>query len=211
MKKNRRIFIVLGICIALGFVLAACDGRLSSVWFSLETVSMVLLTGCYFCSADVAENRFSSLSVCLFFSLIPTLIWTLVVRNDSYFGYSAGKIIGGALICGGIIFLCSLLTRHETGPLRAAFGRNLLPAFFGVAGVHRLISYFKDMKSFTLSAKDELCVHGILFVVLSIGVFIGANRSRLAKLDAYIALAALCGVFTVLHVIEQIHIPILDV
>ena len=87
----------------------------------------------------------------------------------------------------------------------------MLPAFFAVAGVHRLVKYFKDLDSFTISFKDNLCVHGLLFVLFALGVFIGANRSKLVQLESYIAAAVWGGVFTVLHLLDFLTVPVLDV
>ncbi|MBR6873524.1 MAG: hypothetical protein IKN17_08485 [Ruminococcus sp.] len=210
MKKYSKMIAVLGTCIVFGLALAACDGRLNSIWFSLEIISMILLTACYFFTASAAENTMQSFAAALICSAVPMLLWFIIVRNDSYLGYSGGKLFAGSLICGGIMFLCGILSRYQIGPLRAALGRNMLPAFFCVAGLVRLIKYFDHLKSFTISFNDSLCVHGLFFVIFAFGVFIGANRSLLVKLDAYIAAAIWGGVFTVLHIIEQIHIPILD-
>ncbi len=211
MKKYARIIAAVSIGALTGLALAACDGRVSGVWCALETAAMILLTAEYFLASGDSGNSIESTLACIITSFLPPLLWTLIVSSKEYFGYSRTHIICGSTVCGMIMLVFGLLSRHQTGPLRAAFGRNMLPAFFGVAGVHRLITYFKDMGSFTISFKDELCVHGLLFVLFALGVFIGANRSKLAKLDAYIALAVWIGVFTVLHLIEAVNIPVLEV
>ena len=210
MKKYGRIISALAVSIVLGLVLAACDGRVSSVWFALETAAMVILTAVYFFGAGESGNTLQSCITSFICSFVPIIIWIVIVRTKSYFGYSSGRLIGGSLVCGLAIFLCLILTRHETGPLRAAFGRNMLPAFFAVAGMHRLIKYFKDLDSFTISFKDDLCVHGLLFMLFALGVLIAANRSNLSKLETYIAFAAWCGAFTLLHIFDYVTVPVLD-
>lgn len=211
MKKYARLITAAAVGIFLGFVFAACDGRVSSVWFALETAAMVIFTLVYFFGEGESGNTFQSCLTSLILTFFPGFIWAVIVRKDSYFGYSAGKLVGGTMVCGLILFLCIWLSRHEVGPLRAAFGRNMLPAFFAVAGVHRLISYFKDLDSFTISFRDVLCVHGFLFIFFAIGVMIGANRSKMAKLETYIAAAVWGGVFAVLHILDFITVPVLDV
>ncbi|MBR4555403.1 MAG: hypothetical protein IKO27_07400 [Ruminococcus sp.] len=207
--RNRNLIIMLGLSLTIGFLLAACDGRINGIWFSLETVSMLLLTLSYFFGAEVSENILEDFIATFAVMGIPTAIWVIFVKNDYYFGYTGGKIVGGALVMGGIMFAATALTRHQTGPLRAALGANLLPAFFGVAGTHRLISYFKDAGKFRIDFNDKLCVHGLLFCVFAIGVLIGANRKKLAKGEPYIAVAIWTGLFAVLHLIDAVNVPIL--
>ncbi len=211
MKKHARLIASIVTGIFLGLACAACDGRVDSVWFSLETAAMVLFTVIYFFGEGESGNTFESCLTSLILSFLPGLLWVVILRSKSYFGYSGGRLIGGSMVCGLFIFLCILLSRHEVGPLRAAFGRNMLPAFFAVAGVHRLVKYFKDLDSFTISFKDNLCLHGLLFVLFALGVFIGANRSKLIKLESYIAAAVWGGVFTVLHLLDFLTVPVLDV
>ena len=210
MKNYGRIIAAVVIGLLLGFAFAACDGRVSGVWFSLETAAMLVFTLVYFLAEGESGNTLLSCLTSLILTFLPVLIWTVVLRSGNYFGYSSGKIIMGSTVCGIIIFLCVALSRHEVGPLRAAFGRNMLPAFFAVAGVHRLIKYFKDLDSFTISFKDDLCVHGFLFVFFAVGVMIGANSSKLAKLETYIAVAVWAGAFTALHIIDAVTVPVLD-
>lgn len=210
MKNYRRLIAALATGIVLGFAFAACDGRVSSVWFALETTAMVIFTAVYFFGEGASGNTLQSCLTSLILTFVPGLIWVLIVRSKTYFGYSSGKLIGGAMVCGLFIFLCILLTRHQTGPLRAAFGRNMLPAFFAVSGMVRLIAYFKDLESFTISFNDTLCVHGLLFMLFALGVMIGANRSDLAKLETYIAAAVWGGVFTGLQVLDFITVPVLE-
>ena len=211
MKKYARLISAAAVGLFLGFVFAACDGRVSSVWFALETAAMVILTLVYFFGEGDSGNTFQSCLTSLILTFLPGFMWAVIVRKGSYFGYSSGKLIGGAMVAGLAVFLCVWLSRHEVGPLRAAFGRNMLPAFFAVAGIHRLISYFKDLDSFTVSFKDTLCVHGFLFILFAVGVMIGANRSKLASLESYIAAAVWGGVFTVLHILDFLTVPVLDV
>ena len=210
MKKYGRIITALAVSIVFGLALAACDGRVSSVWFALETAAMVILTSVYFFGIGESGNTLQSCITSFICAFVPIILWVVIVREKTYFGYSSGKLIGGSLVCALVLFLCIILTRHETGPLRAAFGRNLLPAFFGAAGLIRLIKYFKDLESFTISFKDKLCVHGLLFMLFAIGVFIAANRSKLARLESYIAVAVWGGAFALLHILDPFKLPVLE-
>ena len=211
MKNHIRLISALITGIVIGLICAACDGRVSGVWFALETAAMVLFTVIYFFGEGESGNTLESCLTSLILSFVPGTVWMIIVRSGSYFGYSGGKLIVGTSVCGLFIFLCVLLTRHEIGPLRAAFGRNMLPAFFFFSVMHRLIKYFKDLDSFTLSIKDDLCVHGLLFMIFAVGVMIGANRSKLACFETYIAVAVWGGVFTALHVLEFVNVPVLDI
>ncbi|MBR1393619.1 MAG: hypothetical protein IJ561_07265 [Ruminococcus sp.] len=194
MKRYRRMLIMLGVMLLLGVTLAALDGRISSLYFSLETISAVLFTVSYFFGADVSENKTENFFSAVGAVGVPVALWTLILRSGDYFGYTGEKITMAAFFCGGVIFAFSLLTRHQTGPLRAAFGRNMLPAFFGAAAFARLIPYIKDA-GFVLNFKDKLCFDGVLLLIFAIGVFIGANRKLLAKGEAYVALLVWVGVF----------------
>ncbi len=211
MKNYGRIAVSAGVGIVLGLALAACDGRVGPVWFAIETAAMIYLTALYFLACGEKGNWFQSLLICVVGAFMPVLLWRIIVRSNSYFGYTGTKIMGGALVCGLVIFGCCCLVRHQTGPLRAAFGRNLLPAFFGVAAAIRLIKYFGDIGSFTVSFKDSLCVHGLFFALFALGVFIGANRSLLSKLESWIAAALWTGVFVLCHILSFIDLPVLEV
>ncbi|MBR6102142.1 MAG: hypothetical protein IKP95_06930 [Ruminococcus sp.] len=192
-KKNK--YIMLGVILLLSLTIAALWGRVSSLYLSLETCSAVLFTVAYFFSAEGGGTKLDMLALSVAAVGCPAVLTTLIIREDKYFGYAGGMITSAAMVCGGIIFLFALLSRHETGPLRAALGINMLPAFFGAASLNRLIPYFNDMGSMTFNFKDKLCFDGVLFAVFAIGVFIGANRKELASANTYLALLIWSAVF----------------
>ena len=197
----------------LGFAFAALDGRISSTYFCLETVSGLTLAAAYFFGADVCENAFSDFVFSVLGVAGPAVIWAACVRKGEYFGYPTGKFIGGALVCGGIVYLMTLLTRHEVGPLRAALGRNMLPAFFCAASVHRFAFLFSLSKSFELRLTDPFCFSAFFFAALALVMFIAANRSNLASANSYLAAAMWGGVFAAVLIIgkwlEKDLVPIL--
>lgn len=200
MLKNKSTLVMIGVILLLGALLAALDGRISPLYFSLESVSAVLFTVSYFFGADISRNKTENFFTSVGAVGVPVAMWALIVRSGNYFGYKGEKIVMAAFFCGGVIFAFSLLTRHQTGPLRAAFGRNLLPAFFGAAAFARLIPYINDV-GFVFNFKDKLCFDGVLLLIFAVTIFIGANRKYLAKGDAYIALLVWVGVFAALLII----------
>lgn len=213
MGKYRKNLIMLVIIAMIGFAFAALDGRVSNTYFCLETVSGITLAAAYFFGADVCENAFSDFVFSILGVAGPAFIWAVCVRKGEYFGYPTGKFIAGALVCGGIIYLMTLLTRHEVGPLRAALGRNMLPAFFAAASVHRFAFLFSLGKSFELKLTDPFCFTAVFFAVMALVMFIAANRSNLASANAYLALAMWGGVFAAVLLIgkwlEKDLVPIL--
>lgn len=213
MAKYRKHLIMLGITALLGFAFAALDGRVSSTYFCLETVSAVTFAAAYLFGADLAENAFSDFVFSMVGTAGPAVIWAACVRKGEYFGYTTGKFIGGALVCGGIIYLMTLLTRHEVGPLRAALGRNMLPAFFAAAAAHRFAFLYRISNSFELKLTDTFCFTAIFLAVMALVMFIAANRSQLASANTYLAAAMWGGVFAVILLIgkwlEKDLVPIL--
>lgn len=195
MAKYRKDLIMLGIAALIGFAFAAMDGRVSETYFCLETASAVCFAAAYIFAADVCENNLSSFGFSFVGTALPVMIWQTVVRSGEYFGYPTGKLLGAAFFCGGVIFLMAMLSRHEVGPLRAALGRNMLPAFFGAAAVHRFSVYYDMAGSFTLTLSDPTCFAAIFLAAMAVVMFFAANRSCLAKPDTYLAAAMWGGVF----------------
>ena len=193
--KKKNILIMSGVILLLGLALAALWGRVPSLYISLEVVSAVLFTVAYFFGTVGTESNFQSFGVCVAAVGVPAALLALIVRAEDYYGYSGGKLTAAAFLCGGIIFVMAWLSRHETGPLRAALGVNMLPAFFGAAGLSRFISYVNDLGRFSINLRVELCFSGVILLLFALGVFIGANRSKLASANTYLALAIWAGVF----------------
>lgn len=187
-----------GVILLLGMMLAALWGRVSSLYISLETCSMVLFTVSYFFGAQLSENNMERFFSSVGAVGIPITLLVVITRSGSYFGYSGGVFTLAAFVCGGIIFALALLSNHSGGPLRAALGANFLPVFFGAASFDRLRIYFRDMGGFTLSFHDKLCFDGVLFFIFAIGVLIGANRSKLFSWNNLLAILIWVGVFAAL-------------
>lgn len=195
MKKHAKIIIMLGTMLILGLAMAALWGRVSSKVFSIETAAMVLFSVSFIFGADVSENSAQGIFTSVAAVGIPVLLTCIIVRAGNYFGYSAGKIVSAAFVCGAIIAAFVLLTRHETGPLRAALGRCMLSSFFLMAGLSRLIPFFRSMGGFRIDMGSKLCFDGVLFVVFAIVVFIVGNRGHFSDLNTYLALVIWCGAF----------------
>lgn len=211
MKKYSKVIIMLITTLLLGALCSALHGRASTSWFNRYTISAVLFTVAYFFGADLSENNTQTLVTSVLAVGVPAAMMRLIIDSEYFFGYTKMRFTGGAFVFGGIICAACFLTKNN-GPLRAALGRCFVPAFLAAEAVNRLI-YFRNSYGSWFDLGEYSCKLAVFLLVLALAVFILANREKLFKGDAYVALVIWGVVFAVLifagRKIEPLHIPIL--